>query len=216
MLLWWQVTNYWLEEIGDQQGISLTYLGTVFGLECHWVAKGSSARAQTMGFWEFLFLPLLKSIFFSIRCCPSWPRVPKAQKGADLQLLQHLWPFCPHRWEEQGLPFLSARGFADPWGQVLLSCLAASAPPALALPYVTSERPKIVTFHLLPPPTTLSKDMSSCVTPAHKCTRICKSILLSVCCKITDPDPLARILLQVWTGSSRLLGLFSLEKEKET
>lgn len=80
MLLWWQVTNYWLEEIGDQQGISLTYLGTVFGLECHWVAKGSSARAQTMGFWEFLFLPLLKSIFFSIRCCPSWPRVPRGSE----------------------------------------------------------------------------------------------------------------------------------------
>lgn len=63
-------------------------------------------------------------------------------------------------------------------GRVLLSCPAARplttdalAPPGLALLYVTTERPELVTSHLLSLPTTASKDISSYVTMAHKFAR---------------------------------------------
>ena len=137
-------------------------------------------------------LPLPKSIFFYTWYCSSSPRsARRLRKGLTCSFFSGCHPAALA--DGKSNSHLSCQphgGFADlPARRVPLSCLSARAltpgslisPPALTLPYITIEKPELVTSHLFPLPTTASKDISSCVTQAHKFTSVFRSMLSSVC-----------------------------------
>lgn len=140
-------------------------------------------------------LPFLKKHLFLYMVRSLITQVPqKAQKGTGLtcSFPSVCHPAALADGKSNGhLPCQSHSGFADlPEQRVQLSCLSDRvlapdsliSPPALTLPYITIKKPQLVTSHVLPFPTTASKDISCYVTQAHKFTCVFTSVLLSVSC----------------------------------
>lgn len=179
-------------------------------MTCRWQCQRTS-HDQLWGPLS-IRLPLLKKHLFLYMVRPLVTQIPpKAQKGTGLtcNFSSVCHPPDPADGRSNGhLPCQSHSGFANlPEQRVQLSCLSARlltpdsliSPPALTLPYITIKKPQLITSHVLPFPTTASKDISCYVTQTHKFTCVFISMLLSVSCWITDSDPSARILPQVWT-----------------